>query len=110
MNVGLPLPWSNLTAILRMENDENEDGTSVRLTSRRRAGHGDEGLYLRTLFVPVRLPMHEEFRVWPADGETSTGDRDTETSLSARHEMWLFGRKFLTIDYTIERTSQQATA
>lgn len=104
MTVSLPLPRSNLSGILRIDSpDSSEYGGGVRLTSKRREPSGISGLYLVTPFVPVRLPMHEEFHVWPTDASTTTGGGMTseETTLIAQHEMWLFGRQFLTIDYAI---------
>lgn len=71
------------------------------------AAGGHPGLYLRTPGGVVRLPMHQEFRVWPA-GDVG-GDVDEEGGavepydLGAVHEMWLFGRRFLTVDYRIRR-------
>ncbi len=108
MNVSLPLPGSNLTGILRIDAlDSSEHDSAVRLTSKRRSPDGQSGLYLVTPFVPIRLPMHEEFHVWPArDTTPATGNMATvETTLIAQHEMWLFGRQFLTIDYAITPTT-----
>lgn len=130
MNVGLPLPWANLTAILRPEADafpdedrgeraspgptESDGGnetapSGLRLTSRRDGSNGaefgDEGLYLVTPWLPIRLPVNEEFRVRPVGASASQSERpsfaDGETDLVATHEMWVFGRRFLTITYAI---------
>ncbi|MFC7213799.1 hypothetical protein ACFQO4_06855 [Saliphagus sp. GCM10025334] len=91
-NVAVPLPASNLSTVLRPEQfalESDEDG--VTFTTR---GPGDGGLYLVTPLGPVRLPMEQRFRVWrvASDGQ----------DLHASHEMWLVGRQFLTIEYTIE--------
>lgn len=106
MNIGLPLPWCNLSAILWMDTIETDgDRVGVRLSSRTRDEQGDEGLYLITPHLPVRLPMCEDFRVWPASVDASqapTALRTDDTALVAQHEMWLFGQQFLTIQYAIE--------
>lgn len=115
MNIGLPLPLCNLSAILWMDSiDLGGDSAGVRLSSSsssssRTRPEGDEGLYLITPFVPLRLPMHEDFRVWPADAsqapKTPSALCTDETALIARHDMWLFGKTFLTIYYAIEHES-----
>lgn len=102
MNIGLPLPRCNLSAVLWMDSvDIEADGHGIRLSSRRRDDPGDEGIYLRTPVGPIRLPMHEDFRVRSVTSDTS------ETDLAAEHELWLFGRPFLTLTYAIERTETE---
>lgn len=103
MNIGLPLPRYNLSAVLWIDSlDIDADGRGIRLSSRRRDEPGDEGIFLCTPVGPVRLPMHEDFRVWPASD-------DCPDDLAAEHELWLFGRRFLTITYTIERTATECS-
>ncbi|WP_253228304.1 MULTISPECIES: YndJ family protein [unclassified Haladaptatus] len=112
MNVSLPLPGLNLSGILRIDSlDSTEHEGAIRLTSKRPKPGGHSGLYLVTPFVPIRLPMHEVFRVWSAsDTPATTGAMATsETTLIAQHEMWLFGRQFLTIDYAITPTASSKT-
>jgi len=41
----------------------------------------------------VRSPFSEEIRVWV----------DVAGALVARHEVWLWGLRFLALDYAIER-------
>ncbi|UPM41773.1 YndJ family protein [Halocatena salina] len=104
MNIGLPLPWCNLSAVLWIDSvDIDTDKHGIRLSSRQRDDSGDEGIYLRTPIGPVRLPMHEDFRVWPAKSKARSDD-----DLVAEHRLWLFGRRFLTITYTIERTTAES--
>ncbi|UTF54519.1 hypothetical protein [Natronosalvus rutilus] len=92
-NVAVPLPASNLSTVLRPEQCSLESGAKgVTFTTR---GPGDGGLFLVTPFGAIRLPMEQQFRVWPVAG----GGQDR---LHASHEMWLFGRQFLTIEYVIE--------
>lgn len=101
MNIGLPLPQCNLSAVLWIDSlDIDADGQGIRLSSQRRNEPGDEGIYLRTPVGPVRLPMHEDFRVWPVKPEARS-----ESDLKAEHRLWLFGQRFLTITYAIKRTA-----
>lgn len=104
MNIALPLPGGNLTAVLRMNSLDSGSGTNgIELQSTPRNSGGDPGLYFVTPVIPVRLPIQERFRVWPAGAPAApTFDFAREdTVLVARHEMWILGRQFLTVDYTI---------
>jgi hypothetical protein len=85
MNVALPLPFACMTGILKPYHTEN--GGLVLTSKRRKSGHGDEGIYLNRL----RLPLEETFHV-------SVSGRD---EMSAVHQMWIFGIPFLTIEYKI---------
>lgn len=90
MNIALPLPYSNMTGILKLRN-HNKD---LIITSRlRKSARGDEGIYLHSRFFTIRLPLSETFTIKEKD----------ETTLTAHHQMWIFGVKFLEIDYEIER-------
>lgn len=99
VNIAVPLPWSNLSTVLRIEAlDAGAEGDGVRLTTKARAG--DAGLYLVTPVGPFALPLDQTFRVWPAGAPTAPADfTDGEATVVARHEMWVYGRRFLTIDY-----------
>ena len=103
VNIAVPLPWSNLSTVLHVRtldaSNGNERGSGrgsengnagIELTTETETG--DEGLYLRTPFGAVPLPMDQRFRVFP-DGD----------GIHAKHEMWVFGRQFLTIEYGAER-------
>ncbi len=90
MFVSLPRLGSNLTGILRIDPlDSIEHEGAVRLTSKRHTPNGHSGLYLVTPFVPIRLPMHEEFRVWFASDSTSTtgGMATAKTTLIATRDV-----------------------
>jgi hypothetical protein len=101
VNIAVPVPGGSVDTVLRPEHleldgfgDENDGArTGIRLTT---DPAGDPGLFLRTPVGPLRVPGGQRFEVWPADG----GD---EPTLRATHEMWLFGRTFLTVEYEIER-------
>lgn len=113
VNIAAPLPGGNVSTVLRPAHlDGPSDGsgaTGIRLTTE---GDGDPGLYLRTPIGPLEVPAGQEFRVWrhaEADGGKAEGavggddGTDTTPTLGAVHEMWLFGRRFLTVDYEIRR-------
>jgi|GEM_PF-424513 hypothetical protein len=136
VNIAVPLPASTLSTVLRMDALALADRDDVGVTLTTRAP-GHPGLYLSVPSVDVRLPMHQRFRVWPADatptddGPTvdvtrmldavhaaSTGDAaqearttvaadgaSTDDVVVATHEMWLWGRQFLTIRYVAVPTA-----
>ncbi|MEN1935209.1 YndJ family protein [Paenibacillus sp. 102] len=94
MNIALPLPYSNMTGILKLRND-NKD---LIITSRlRKSTKGDEGVYLHTRFFTFRLPLAETFTIKEKNDRT----------LTANHQMWIFGVRFLEIDYEIERMEEK---
>lgn len=101
-NVAVPLPWSNLSTVLRpVAIDGDEDGDGVAFTT---DGPGDGGLYLVTPLGPLDLPMDQRFRVWPAGASGAPESPVAGADLVATHEMWLHGRRFLTITYGITRS------
>lgn len=90
MNIALPLPYSNMTGVLKLCNKSND----LIITSKlRRNGKGDEGIYLHTRFFTIRLPLAETFIM----------KESTNHILEANHRMWIFGVKFLEIDYEIKK-------
>ncbi|MBE7103337.1 hypothetical protein FT637_09790 [Bacillus cereus] len=90
MNIGLPLPYSNMTGVLKLCNKSND----LIITSKlRRNGKGDEGIYLHTRFFTIRLPLAETFII----------KESKDQILEANHRMWIFGVKFLEIDYEIKK-------
>ncbi|SCC15762.1 YndJ family protein [Bacillus mycoides] len=94
MNIGLPLPYSNMTGILKLCN-KNKD---LIITSKLRGnGKGDEGIYLHTRFFTIRLPLAETFII----------KESTDQILEANHRMWIFGVKFLEIDYEIKKIEEK---
>ncbi len=86
VNISAPLPWSNLSTVLHVRHLDCDGDGGLELTTK--TDTGDEGLYLVTPLGAVALPMAQTFRVRP-DGD----------GIRARHEMWLFGQQFLTIEY-----------
>ncbi|HHT7235721.1 TPA: YndJ family protein [Bacillus cereus] len=90
MNIALPLPYSNMTGILKLCNDTNQ----LIITSKlRKSRKGDEGIYLHTRFFTICLPLAETFII----------KEGTDQMLTANHRMWIFGVKFLEIDYEIKK-------
>jgi hypothetical protein len=109
MNIAFPLPFSNMTSILRLDHDV-PGGTGLRLTScaLEEAPGGDQGVYLANPVLPLRLPLNETIWVWIAEGTPRTEPPcdDPAVVLRARHEMWFFGRKYLELHYFIERVGE----
>ncbi|WP_257457900.1 YndJ family protein [Archangium lipolyticum] len=109
MNIAFPLPFSNMTSILRLDHDA-PGGTGLRLTScaQEEAPGGDQGVYLANPLLPLRLPLNETIWVWSAGGTPATEPPcdDPAVVLRARHEMWFFGRKYLELHYFIQRVGE----
>ncbi|KMN43575.1 YndJ family protein [Bacillus sp. LK2] len=94
MNIALPLPYSNMTGILKLYNDANR----LIITSKlRNSGKGDEGIYLHTRFFTLRLPLAETFII----------KDDGDLMLKAHHRMWIFGIEFLEIHYDIKKIEKK---
>lgn len=86
LNVAFPLPWCNLTGVLRPEND----GAGLVLSSHRDGGD-DAGLYLGTPLGLVRLPIAERLRLAP----------DGDGGADAVHEVDCLGRRLVTLAYDV---------
>ena len=86
MNIALPLPFSTMIGILQLD---ESDGTLI-LSSE---GTGDPGVYLAAGKYLFKLPLTEYFTIKAARDE----------SLTALHNMRIFGVTFLRIDYKIDR-------
>lgn len=107
MNIALPLPFSSMTGVLRLDIEdyegtaddavENQTGVLTLTSLPRSIRQGDEGIYLFRKRFGMRLPIDEHFRVW-------AGKEDR--MLYARHRMWMFGISFLTIEYEIVNRSR----
>lgn len=122
-NVAVPLPWSNLSTVLRPEhlrasNDSGANG--VRFTTRRSntgsnatldpnpdSDSDDSGLYLVTPKGALTLPMEQSFQVWPVGAPGAPRAPTADATLVADHEMWIGGRQFLTIRYGIVRSERR---
>lgn len=96
MNIAFPLPYSQMTSILCLRHGPGEE---LILTSwPNEQASGDQGVYLVFNQKAIRLPINETITVWK-DPNSPKG------SIQAKHHMWLFGMKFLTLDYFIVRKS-----
>lgn len=94
MNIALPLPGSSMIGILSF----HEEGETLRLTSKREYPFDrDSGIYLATERFLLKLPLEEDFRVYPTRNE----------ELRAEHHMWMFGIPFLSIQYRIKKKENQ---
>ena len=88
MNIAFPLPRGSLASILRL--DSIPGGGVLLTTLHAEKTDGDQGVFYANRLLPIRLPMNETIRVWTEDGK-----------VAARHDMWLFGIRFLTLEYAI---------
>lgn len=96
MNIALPLPYGNMTGILRLDHlPDTKLGNGLMLSSfsPKGGGRGDEGIYFFARAISIRLPLRERLYVQV--------DPTHPNQLKAEHEMWIFGIKFLTIQYKI---------
>lgn len=107
MNIAFPYPGGNISSILHMsclrEGNAATYGIVLSTWPRVHAG-GDQGVYYANRLLPVRLPINETITVWAVDKKDAPFNvRVTAANVVvlARHEMWLFGIKFLELDYEI---------
>ena len=90
MNIALPLPFSSMTGILELR---EQDNLNLLLTSSG-SDNSDAGIYLSFNKYVFKLPLHEQFLIEEICGQ-----------LSAKHRMKIFSIPFLSIDYTIVHKS-----
>jgi hypothetical protein len=107
MNIAFPYPGGNISSILHMsalgEENGGQRGVILSTLSCVHAG-GDQGVYFANRLLPVRLPINETITVWAVDKSDAPFNvpvTNANALLLARHEMWLFGIKFLELDYEI---------
>ncbi len=118
MRTGLPLPGSNLTAMLLVRHpnaeDTAHDGQPVGenglvITSHaREAPSEDQGLWLHRGRFRYRLPLAEQLVLWPPSrGGAPEGlgleELNPRPSGWARHTIHLFGINVLNLDYAMQR-------
>jgi hypothetical protein len=95
LRVTFPLPWCNLTGILRPGTTGMRD-EGIQLSSHRRPGNSDDaGLYLVVRGLPIRLPIDETLTVLPRG--------DEEAALTAVHTVSALGRRVVRLQYAITR-------
>jgi hypothetical protein len=104
MNIAFPLPGGSITSILRLANLPPPDTGALTLTSRPDpAGPGDEGVYFANRWLPLRLPINETISVLERHMPGARDMPRAGAELVARHDMWLWGVRFLTLEYNIRR-------
>lgn len=100
MNIAFPLPFGNLTSILRLELLQ-DDNQGVLLTSFSKRQQ-DQGVYFASSFLTIRLPIDETIKVYSTHSIYEDFPRDfAQGEIVAEHKMWLFGIHFLTLHYSI---------
>lgn len=93
MNIAFPLPWSNMTSVLRIDHDPaRPGGLTLTSCSMGQDDTGDQGVYLATAIGALRLPFNETIWVWCEGGE-----------VRARHVLWAAGMPALELEYAIAR-------
>lgn len=99
MNIAFPLPGGQLSSVLRMI----PHGDGVRVSTRL----GDDcGIWLVVRGLPLRLPLSETIDVWTVDDPAAPPAlRAWATGFTtiARHDLWLFGVHYLTLEYAMRR-------
>lgn len=115
MNIAFALPFSQMSSILRLEPIElsGHSHDALRLTTLAETLPGDQGVYLVLQLcgrsLPLRLPLNESISIWPSSMTGSLGlvlaqsgsAEHADAPLLARHQMWISGLHFLTLDYFI---------
>lgn len=104
MNIAFPLPGANMTSVLRLSTPIDRPDALILTSFPAMEKRGDEGVYLATRWFYFRLPINETIAVYPAAGERLRNDQSgPEILLTARHDMYLFGLRCLTLEYQIYR-------
>lgn len=109
MNIAFPLPWSQLSSILRLDSIPALGSRSaLRLSSLPHPERsGDQGVFWVTPYFVVRLPINETIEVWSRKQWRSWPHPVPEASiLFARHDMWILGLRCLRLSYAIYPKSQ----
>ena len=104
MNIAFPLPLGNLTSVLRLRTHTQDGVTYLSLASFLRPNvRGDQGVYFVTRYLGIRLPINEIIEVFPEPYPDFPVSRNypERATVFARHRMWLFGIRFLTLHYAI---------
>ncbi len=105
MNIAFPLPGANMTSVLRLSAPADRPGSLALTSFPDPIERGDEGVYLATRWFYFRLPVNETIAVYPAAGASLRNQpQKPEILLTARHDMYLFGLRCLTLEYWIYRT------
>jgi len=103
MNIAFPLPFCQLTSILRLDLLPTEaDSPALSLSSLPMHNQGDQGVYLVFKALSVRLPINETIQVWtPEQVSEWPAQIWPDTTVLAQHDMWICGLLCLRLYYTI---------
>ena len=104
MNIAFPLVGGSLTSILRLSTHVQDNETMLHLTSLPSEDYsGDQGVYWVNRLLTMRLPINETIDVFSIAYDDLLDDAPVhdQAYVFARHRMWLFGIKFLTLHYII---------
>ena len=92
MNIAFPMLGGNMTSILQLQ--AQPDG-GLRLYTQSSL-HEHQGVYFATRWLPIRLPFNEVITV--------------KHDMTAQHDMWIAGVKFLRLQYVLQRVSGGGTS
>ena len=105
MDIAFPYPGGNLASILKPNPiDVGADVLGFQLTTRDGDGRGDAGIWFVTRRGPIRLPLQETIDVWVPGMRgvpEPLQDPPPGTTGLARHELRMFGLRYLVLDYLI---------
>jgi hypothetical protein len=104
MNIAFPLPYSQMTSVLRLDALAMLDHTqALRLSSLPvHQKYGDQGVYWVVRGFGVRLPINETIQVFtPEQVNDWPAEVVPQTSLLAQHDMWICGLHCLRLHYLI---------
>ena len=104
MNIAFPLPYSQMTSVLRLDTLTAADKIqTLCLTSLPvQQQFGDQGVYWVIRGFGVRLPINETIQVFtPEQGSDWPAEVLPQTKLLAQHDMWVLGLHCLRLHYLI---------
>lgn len=105
MDIAFPYPGGNLASILKPNPiDVHSDVLGFELTTRDGGDRGDAGIWFATRRGPIRLPLQERIDVWEPTMRgvpESLRNPPKGTTVVARHELRMFGLRYLVLDYLI---------
>lgn len=99
MNIAFPLPFSQMTSVLKLQHGSEDTLVLTSWSNSNITGPGDQGVYVAFNGQAIRMPINETIKVWK-EPDSPPG------RIEAKHDMWLFGMKFLTLDYHIFKVNK----
>jgi len=99
MNIAFPLPFGTVSSILRLT---AVNYSTIELTSMAHPKNsGDEGVYFTAGLLRVKLPLNETISVQSSE---------IGSDLTANHFVWIFGLRFLTLSYKLQKIPDDGQA